>query len=33
MLMITHIVALYWLVRPQPKAAPLLTPNAIASQP
>ena len=25
MLMITHIVALYWLVRPQPKAAPLLT--------
>jgi len=32
-LMITHIVALYWLVRPQPKAAPLLTPNAIASQP
>jgi len=32
MLMITHIVALYWLVRPQPKAAPLLAPNAIASQ-
>ncbi len=31
MLMITHIVALYWLLRPQPKAAPLLTPNAIAS--
>jgi hypothetical protein len=31
-LMITHIVALYWLVRPQPKAAPLLTPNTMASQ-
>ena len=30
-LMITHVVALYWLVRPQPKAAPVLTRDAIAS--
>ena len=31
MLMITHCVALYWLVRPQPKAAPVLTGDAIAT--
>ena len=30
-LMITHFVAFYWLVRPQPKAAPALTGDAIAS--
>jgi hypothetical protein len=30
MLMITHVVAFYWLVRPQPKAAPALTGDAIA---
>jgi hypothetical protein len=30
-LMITHAIAFYWLVRPQPKAAPVLTGNAIAS--
>jgi hypothetical protein len=30
-LMITHLVAFYWLVRPQPKTAPLLTGDAIAS--
>jgi hypothetical protein len=30
-LMITHFVAFYWLVRPQPKAAPVLTGDAIAS--
>jgi hypothetical protein len=31
MLMITHFVAVYWLVRPQPKAAPVLTGHAAAS--
>lgn len=31
LLMITHFVAFYWLVRPQPKAAPALTGDAIAS--
>jgi hypothetical protein len=31
MLMITHCVAFYWLVRPQLKAAPVLTGDAIAS--
>jgi len=31
MLMITHIVALYWLVRPQPKAAPVLISGATES--
>ena len=31
MLMITHIVALYWLVRPQPKAAPALISDATES--
>ena len=31
MLMITHVVALYWLVRPQLKAAPVLLGNAIES--
>ena len=30
-LMITHFVAFYWLVRPKPKAAPVLTGDAIAS--
>jgi hypothetical protein len=30
-LMITHFVAFYWLVRPQPKAAPALSGDAIAS--
>jgi hypothetical protein len=30
MLMITHSVALYWLVRPLPKAAPVLNGDAIA---
>jgi hypothetical protein len=30
-LMITHIVAFYWLVRPRPKAVPVLTGDAIAS--
>jgi hypothetical protein len=30
-LMITHVLAFYWLVRPQPKAALVLTGNAIAS--
>jgi hypothetical protein len=30
-LMITHVVALYWLVRPQPKAAQALAGNATAS--
>jgi hypothetical protein len=30
-LMITHFVAFYWLVRPQPKVAPVLTGDAIAS--
>ena len=29
-LMITHVVALYWLVRPQPKTARALSGNAIA---
>jgi hypothetical protein len=29
--MITHFVAFYWLVHPQPKAAPVLTGDAIAS--
>lgn len=28
MLMITHVVALYWLVRPQPKAARVLINDA-----
>ena len=31
MLMITHIVALYWLVRPQPKAARVLVSDAAAT--
>ncbi|MBB5345822.1 hypothetical protein [Tunturibacter empetritectus] len=31
LLMITHVVALYWLARPQSKAAPVLTGDAIAS--
>jgi hypothetical protein len=31
LLMITHIVALYWLLRPQPKAAPALVGNAATS--
>jgi hypothetical protein len=31
LLMITHVVALYWLVRPQPKAAQALAGNATAS--
>jgi hypothetical protein len=31
-LMITHFVALYWLVRPRYKAAPVLTGDAIASR-
>ena len=31
MLMITHVVAFYWLVRPQPKAAPVLLGDAIES--
>ncbi len=31
MLMITHVVALYWLVRPLLKAGPVLSGNAIAS--
>jgi hypothetical protein len=31
MLMITHFVAFYWLVRPLPKAAPVLTGDATAS--
>jgi len=30
-LMITHFVAFYWLVRPQPKAAPVLIGGAVAS--
>jgi len=30
-LMITYVVALYWLVRPQPKAAQALAGNATAS--
>ncbi len=30
-LMITHCVALYWLVRPQPKAAPVRFRNAVTS--
>jgi hypothetical protein len=30
MLMITHVVAFFWLVGPQPKAAPVLTGGAIA---
>jgi hypothetical protein len=30
MLMITHFVAFYWLVRPQPRTAPALTGDAIA---
>ena len=30
-LMITHVVAFYWLVRPQPKAAPILLGNALES--
>ena len=30
-LMITHVVALYWLVRPQPKAAQALAGNATAA--
>ena len=30
-LMITHVVALYWLVRPQPKAAQALAANATAA--
>ena len=30
-LMITHCVAFYWLVRPQPRAAPVLTGDASAS--
>ena len=30
-LMITHVVAFYWLVRPQPKAAPVLLGDAIES--
>jgi len=32
MLMITHIAALYWLARPQPKSAPALIRNSMASQ-
>ena len=32
MLMITHIAALYWLARPQPKSAPTFTRNAMASR-
>ena len=28
LLMITHVVALYWLVRPQPRAAPLVSARA-----
>jgi hypothetical protein len=31
MLMITHFVAFYWLVRPQSKGGPVLTSDAIAS--
>jgi hypothetical protein len=31
LLMITHVVALYWLVRPQPKAAQALASNAVAA--
>ena len=31
MLMITHVVAFYWLVRPQPKASPVLLGDAIES--
>jgi phosphoglycerol transferase MdoB-like AlkP superfamily enzyme len=31
MLMITHFLALYWLVRPQPKAAPVLIGHATGS--
>ena len=31
MLMITHFVAFYWLVRPQPKAVGVLAGNAVAS--
>lgn len=31
MLMITHVVALYWLLRPQPKAAPSFAANGLAS--
>jgi hypothetical protein len=31
MLMITHFLALYWLVRPQPKAAPVLIGHATQS--
>ncbi|MGC1782975.1 MAG: hypothetical protein WA708_10690 [Acidobacteriaceae bacterium] len=31
LLMITHIVAFYWLVRPQPKAAPVLLGDALES--
>jgi hypothetical protein len=31
LLMITHFVAFYWLVRPLPKAAPVLTGGAVAS--
>jgi len=31
MLMITHFVAFYWLVRPQPKATPVLSGDATAS--
>jgi hypothetical protein len=31
MLMITHFAALYWLVRPQTKAAPVFSARAIAS--
>jgi hypothetical protein len=30
-LMITHFVAFYWLVRPQPKAARILATDATAS--
>jgi hypothetical protein len=33
MLIITHFVALYWLVRPRPKAAPVLTGDATKSEP
>jgi hypothetical protein len=31
LLMITHVVAFYWLVRPQPKAAPVLIGDALES--
>ena len=33
MLMITHVLALYWLVRPQPEAARVLMGNTAMSQP